>query len=56
VSGAQNELLELGSRHFEDFQASMQSMLEQARKLGGVEVVQSEAAEEPRSRAIRKAA
>jgi len=29
---------------------------EQARKLGGVEVVQSEAAEEPRSRAIRKAA
>ena len=56
VSGAQNELLELGSRHFEDFQASMQSMLEQARKLGSVEAFQAEAAAVPRSRAMRKAA
>lgn len=56
VSGAQSELLELGSRHFEDLQASMQSMLEQARKLGSVEAFQAEAAAEPRSRAMRKAA
>ena len=56
VSGAQSELLELGSRHFEDLQASMQSMLEQARKLGSVEAFQAEVAAEPRSRAMRKAA
>ncbi|MBL8465064.1 MAG: phasin family protein [Thauera sp.] len=55
VSGAQSEMLELGSRHFEDFQASMQSMMEEARKLGSVEAFQSAVAE-PRSRTMRKAA
>ena len=39
-----------------ELQASMQSMLEQARKLGSVEAFQAEAAAEPRSRAMRKAA
>jgi hypothetical protein len=56
VSGAQNEMLELGSRHLEDFQASMQSMLEEARKLGSVEVFQSALSAAPRSRTMRKAA
>jgi hypothetical protein len=56
VSGAQNEMLELGSRHLEDLQASMQSMLEEARKLGSVEAFQSAVSAEPRSRTIRKAA
>ncbi|MER2552731.1 MAG: TIGR01841 family phasin [Thauera sp.] len=55
VTSAQNEVLALGSRHFEELQSSMQSMLQQAQKLNVAEAFES-AASESRSRAMRKAA
>ena len=56
VSGAQSEMLELGSRHFEQVQASMNALLLEARKLAPAGALDQDAEPETRSRAIRKAA
>lgn len=53
---AQNDMVELGSRHFEQVQASMNALLQEARKLAPAGALDQDAEPETRSRAIRKAA
>ena len=53
---AQSELMELGSRQFEQLQESMNSLLQEARTLNLVTPLDADAATESRSRSMRKAA
>lgn len=53
---AQSELVELGSRHIEQLQESMNALLQQARTLHTASPTEGDAATEARSRSIRKAA
>ena len=52
----QSELVELGSRQFEQLQASMSSLLQEARTLNLVNPLDAAASPESRSRSMRKAA
>ena len=52
----QSELIELGSRQFDQLQASMSALLQDARTLNLVNPLDAEATQESRSRSIRKAA
>ena len=53
---AQSELMELSNRQFEQLQESMNSLLQEARKLNLVSPLDTDSASESRSRSIRKAA
>ena len=52
----QSELVELGSRQFEQLQASMSALLQEARTLNLVNPLDADTATESRSRSMRKAA
>lgn len=52
----QNEFVELGSRQFEQFQESMNALLQEARTLNLVSPLEATTAPEARSRGMRKAA
>ena len=52
----QSELVELGSRQFEQLQASMSALLQQARTLNLVSTPDADTATESRGRSMRKAA
>ncbi len=55
-ASAQGELVELGSRQFEQLQESMNALLQQARTLDLVSPLGAVAAQESPSRSVRKAA